>query len=85
MPFVGHGCNGVSVVFFLLKALQEPSVRSRDASDANLPPELELEDISMALTDKGRSVGAEEEEEEQVRTVRRERRVGREERQELRP
>lgn len=55
------------------KALKEPSAsaRSPDASDGNAPPELELEDISMALSDKGRAVGTEEEEEEeQVRTVR---------------
>lgn len=46
-------------------------MRSRDASDADLPPELELEDISMALTDKGRAVGTKEEEEDEgVRTVR---------------
>lgn len=51
-------------------------MRSREGSGISLPPELELEDISMTLTDdKGQSTGrsmdtAEEEEEEQVRTVR---------------
>lgn len=47
-------------------------MRSREASSNGLPPELELEDISMALTDdKGRSLEAGEgEEEEEVRTVR---------------
>eukprot|EP00752_Nemacystus_decipiens_P003913 g3587.t2 len=52
------------------RALLEPSVRSRDGSGISLPPELELEDISIALTDdKGRSVDAQEDEEEEtVRT-----------------
>eukprot|EP00903_Cladosiphon_okamuranus_P005725 g5683.t1 len=52
-------------------ALREPSVRSRQESGVSLsiPPELELEDISMTLTDdKGQSMDAEEAEEEKIRT-----------------
>ncbi|CAM9124180.1 unnamed protein product [Ectocarpus sp. 12 AP-2014] len=58
------------------KALQEPSVRSREASDSNgLPPELELEEVTLTAAlgdDKGRSAGEaesrEEGDEETVRT-----------------
>lgn len=56
----------------IVKALQEPSVRSRDASGTSLPLELELEDISMALAnDKGSRSLEMEETEDDVRTVRR--------------
>ncbi|CAN0272613.1 unnamed protein product [Ectocarpus fasciculatus] len=55
------------------KALQEPSVPSRDESGGNnLPPELKLEDVTAVLADdKGRSAAEpenQEDEEERVRT-----------------